>query len=67
MKCDACNAVSINGIACHETGCPDRRKVLSGAHQGLFEWECRECGCLHYSDDNRIPWHACCSEESNDD
>ena len=36
-NCDSCEALMINGIYCHETGCPEawRDKVL----------ECRECGC----------------------
>lgn len=36
--CDSCEMVSINGMACHETGCPDawRDKVV----------ECRWCGTM---------------------
>jgi len=25
-RCDSCNAVMINGVYCHETGCPNKRK-----------------------------------------
>ncbi len=36
MRCDSCQLVRINGVVCHETGCPQawRTKVR----------ECRECG-----------------------
>ena len=37
MPCDQCELLMINGVRCHETGCP-------------LAWqdevrECRECGC----------------------
>ena len=46
MHCDSCQMLSINGVPCHETGCPNSRKTWI-AERG--EWvlfiECRECGC----------------------
>ena len=46
MNCDQCQMLSINGAACHETGCPNARKEWNDVIQ---EWvkvhECRECGC----------------------
>lgn len=27
MKCDRCEMLGINGVPCHETGCPNMRKV----------------------------------------
>lgn len=45
MKCNQCQMLSINGIACHETGCPNFRKVWRDG-----EWitllRCYECGDL---------------------
>jgi hypothetical protein len=45
MRCDQCQMLSINGHACHETGCPNSRKTWSESRQ---EWilfvTCRECG-----------------------
>ena len=46
-KCDSCDSTTINGIYCHEAGCPNSKKVyLEG------EWvkviECSECGSLIY-------------------
>ncbi len=36
MRCQSCQVLRINGVLCHETGCPDswRTEVR----------ECRECG-----------------------
>jgi len=43
MRCDSCEMLSINGIACHETGCPN-----SGKRYAFGVWirvfECFECG-----------------------
>lgn len=45
-RCDQCEALVINGVYCHETGCPNSRKTWDEDRQ---EWilylECRECGC----------------------
>ncbi len=27
LRCDSCEMLSINGMACHETGCPNSRKA----------------------------------------
>ena len=35
--CDSCQMLGINGLACHETGCPDAWKD--------YEKDCFECGC----------------------
>jgi hypothetical protein len=35
--CDGCSPSRINGILCHETGCPDRWRDCVA--------ECFECGC----------------------
>lgn len=32
VRCSQCEALVINGVACHERGCPNQRR------------ECRECG-----------------------
>lgn len=50
--CDACEALVINGVLCHETGCPDSWKDT--------ERECKECGCDFVPED-RDQWF--CSEE----
>lgn len=46
MRCNQCEALMINGVFCHETGCPNSRKQWIPDRE---EWvrfvECRECGC----------------------
>ena len=45
IHCDQCEALMINGVFCHETGCPNARKTWVAERE---EWvrfiECRECG-----------------------
>ena len=45
MKCDQCEMLSINGVACHEIGCPNSKKTWVEERQ---EWdffiECFVCG-----------------------
>ncbi len=36
MNCPSCEALMINGVFCHETGCPDAWKD--------YRRDCRECG-----------------------
>jgi hypothetical protein len=58
MHCDECEMLSINGVPCHETGCPN-----SGARwdaetgDWIKQRTCRECGCTVDADD------PCCSAE----
>jgi|GEM_PF-3241506 len=43
MNCDQCEALMINGVFCHETGCPNSHKTYRDG-----EWvkltQCLECG-----------------------
>jgi hypothetical protein len=61
MRCNQCEAAMINGVFCHETGCPNSRKTFENG-----EWvkyvKCFECGC-----DVRAG-ETCCqeSEEANE-
>lgn len=36
MRCDGCAMVTINGVPCHETGCPDQWRTTTR--------ECDWCG-----------------------
>lgn len=36
ISCDSCQLIRINGLVCHETGCPNAWKDTSR--------ECKECG-----------------------
>lgn len=43
MNCDQCEASRINGVFCHEQGCPNaRRKWVNG--QWIRFHKCPECG-----------------------
>jgi hypothetical protein len=48
--CESCEALNINGIKCHETGCPDawKDKYI----------ECKECGTLFQPEEK---YQVCCS------
>lgn len=50
-QCTQCQAMMINGVRCHEHGCPEAwrdRRV-----------ECKECGQEFYPDE---PGQVCCDE-----
>lgn len=51
-QCDSCQLLRINGVICHETGCPEawRDSVR----------ECRECGCEFKPKDRD---QVCCSSD----
>jgi len=63
MRCDQCEALMINGVFCHETGCPNRDKVYDKLNR---EWravkQCPECGCTLWADDER----GCCYSEASE-
>jgi len=58
MRCNQCEAAMINGVFCHETGCPNT-KARYNTETG--EWQktrkCFECGCVVLADD------PCCMAE----
>ena len=41
--CDQCDALAINGLLCHETGCPRERRERAT----LRARTCGECGTVH--------------------
>jgi hypothetical protein len=46
MGCDQCEAAMINGVFCHETGCPNTRKRWVLEREAWIRFlPCRECGC----------------------
>jgi len=57
FRCDSCEALMINGVFCHETGC---RRSRSRWDEESGEWidqiKCRECGCMFDKGSD------CCSE-----
>ena len=47
--CDQCNPSMINGVFCHESGCPDRWLDADGKP---FPVECHECGSAFSPEDS---------------
>lgn len=41
--CDSCNVISIQGLACHETGCPN--SWIDPVSGEPYKVACFECGC----------------------
>lgn len=52
--CDQCQVVRINGVACHETGCPNSWKdpITDQPHPS----ECRWCGTMFTPMDKGEAW-----------
>lgn len=57
MRCDQCEMLSINGVACHETGCPNARKRFVDG-EWVKVYRCRECGTEALDADSA---GACCA------
>lgn len=58
--CDQCEALVINGVFCHETGCPNSSARWSIHGEWIQVRECFECGCIVDTDE------LCCSELESD-
>lgn len=60
LRCDQCEILSINGIACHETGCPNQgARYDREAEEWVKQYECRECGNMVDRDTQSL----CCGRE----
>ena len=45
MKCDHCQMLSIQGMACHETGCPNSKKTWDEDRERWIAYrDCFTCG-----------------------
>ncbi len=44
MRCDQCEALMINGVFCHETGCPNTHARYFEGEGWVKFWTCRACG-----------------------
>lgn len=58
MKCNQCEMLSINGVACHEHGCPNANKVWRDG-EWVREYECPECGQTYLE---RSEANDCCND-----
>ena len=54
--CDSCEVLNINGVNCHEHGCPDAWKESTR--------ECAWCGCEYKPD---VSFQKVCSDECAND
>lgn len=61
MKCNECEMVSIDGIPCHESGCPNSSARWDG-DDWIQQRKCFTCGYTVDRDDD-----CCDAEESDDD
>ncbi len=45
-KCDQCEQLRINGVVCHEIGCPNMGRTWDEEREQWIKYvECYECGC----------------------
>ena len=45
MNCDQCEAAMINGVFCHETGCPNSKKTwVADRGEWVLFLPCSACG-----------------------
>ncbi len=62
MNCNQCEALIINGVFCHETGCPNRNsRYDQEAGEFIKQRKCFECGYNVDQDD------LCCSAPMEDE
>jgi len=58
MRCDQCEAAMINGVFCHETGCPNMHSRYDReAGKWVKQYECSVCG------NTADVGETCCEEE----
>lgn len=63
MRCDQCEMLSINGVPCHETGCPNMNARWDG-EEWIRQRECFTCGCTVDADLPGYP--SCCALDDDD-
>jgi len=64
MKCNQCNACMINGVFCHESGCPNQGKKWNPETQEFIKiYTCQECGQEYINEDSL---DSCCQPEEEE-
>jgi|HubBroStandDraft_1064217.scaffolds.fasta_scaffold34755_8 hypothetical protein len=62
VHCDQCQMLAINGVACHEIGCPNMGARWDRGDQAwVKQRECFDCGCTVDADD------PCCSAREEEE
>lgn len=65
MKCNQCDSATINGVFCHESGCPNIGKRWNEEDQEFQEvYTCAECGS-EYSEIESL--ESCCQFDNFED
>jgi hypothetical protein len=60
MRCNQCEALMIQGVFCHETGCPNTHSRYDAEDdRWIKQRECFECGCMVDEDE------SCCGKEED--
>lgn len=60
-RCNQCEALMINGVFCHETGCPNTKaRYDSESGEWIKQYKCFTCGCMADEGSN------CCSDETEE-
>lgn len=58
VSCDQCQMLSINGVACHEIGCPNMNARWDVEDEmWIRQYKCFTCGCMADAGSN------CCSDD----
>jgi hypothetical protein len=58
ISCDSCEMLSINGVACHEIGCPNMGARWDAERaEWVRQYKCFTCGCM--ADVGEV----CCSDD----
>ena len=62
MRCNQCEAAMINGVFCHETGCPNSKSRYDAeSGEWIKQRKCFDCGCMVDADD------SCCNSDPEED
>jgi hypothetical protein len=65
MRCDNCEALMINGLFCHETGCPNTHARYDADEDiWIKQVKCFDCGCMVDVGTPRYP--ACCGMDDEE-
>lgn len=58
LECDGCDLLRINGVICHEHGCPNKNaRWDADGRMWVKQRECGECGCTVDDDE------TCCDTD----
>ncbi len=61
MGCNECNVISINGVACHENGCP--KSWIDPVTETPYKKECKVCGVEFEPEDRWVDACEGCNED----